>query len=267
LNNLTTTSLIVAGPAITSIAVDPNNINRVVLTFGGYGTNANGKVRLSTNAMSATPTWSNIWNFSGAEVDMEKMPVYSSIINVEDGNTIVVGTEFGVYASDDTGDTWTHCDNIGQWNERPVPTSVGKLNYVPVYDLRQQKYSNERFIDAENYGVIYAGTHGRGIFRSADFYNSVNEKPQVISETTLTIFPNPASSAAFVNVELAQSAKNVNVSVYDINGKLVRTINQSYLSAGTHKISLDSETLPAGNYIVTMNAGSKQGVGKFIKVN
>jgi Secretion system C-terminal sorting domain len=267
LNNLTTTSLIVAGPAITSIAVDPNNINRVVLTFGGYGTNANGKVRLSTNAMSATPTWSNIWNFSGAEVDMEKMPVYSSIINVEDGNTIVVGTEFGVYASDDTGDTWTHCDNIGQWNERPVPTSVGKLNYVPVYDLRQQKYANERFIDTDNYGVIYAGTHGRGIFRSADFYNSVNEKPQVISETTLTIFPNPASSAAFVNVELAQSAKNVNVSVYDINGKLVRTINQSYLSAGTHKISLDSETLPAGNYIVTMNAGSKQGVGKFIKVN
>ncbi len=265
--NLDIDVIFVAGPTITSIAVDPSDDDRVVITHGGYGTNSNGKVRISTNAMSATPSFSGIWDFSGDEVDLEKMPIYSSIIDVTNGDRIVVGTEFGVYATDDDGDTWTHCDNIGTFVGRPVEQSVGKLNYVPVFELRQQKFDQKRFMDTENYGVIYAGTHGRGIFRSADLQTTAVEEQQQVLGTSLSIYPNPASDAAYVNIDLAQPARNVVVNVYDINGKLVRTVSRSFLSAGTHKISLEAETLTSGNYIVSMQAGTNQGVGKFIKVN
>ena len=80
-------------------------------------------------------------------------------------------------------------------------------------------------------------------------------------------YPNPASDAAYVNIDLVQPTKNVVIQVYDIHGKMVRNITHAFLSSGTHKISLDVEELSSGNYIVSMQAGSKQGVGKFIKVN
>mgnify|MGYP000904567693 CR=1 FL=1 len=49
--------------------------------------------------------------------------------------------------------------------------SVGSLAYVPVFDLRQQQVGQRPYMNPENYGVIYAGTHGRGIFRSDDFFS------------------------------------------------------------------------------------------------
>jgi photosystem II stability/assembly factor-like uncharacterized protein len=264
-NNLDVDQLINSGAIITSIAVDPNNSEHVVITIGGYGTSSAGKVRETFNALDPVPTWDNIWEFENPA--MERMPIFSSIIHVDDPDVIVVGTDFGVYATSDGGDSWTHTDQVGEWAERPVSQSVGKLNYVPVFDLRQQKYDNRRFMNTQNYGVIYAGTHGRGIFRSADLFNTVEEMPDQISNANLNVYPNPANETAFLDVNLKQSERNVNINVYDIHGKLIKTISRNFLSAGNHKISLEAEDLPSGNYIVSLNAGSTQGVGKFIKVN
>ncbi|MFM9983945.1 MAG: hypothetical protein ACKVOK_01845, partial [Flavobacteriales bacterium] len=112
-DNLVVEEVITSGPVITSIAVDPNNIDRLVYTCGGYGTASSGKVRRTTNAMAAIASidWDNIWDFT--DPAMEKMPVYSSIIHVDNPNVIVVGTDFGIYATDDGGATWTHSDNVG----------------------------------------------------------------------------------------------------------------------------------------------------------
>jgi photosystem II stability/assembly factor-like uncharacterized protein len=252
-----------AGGVITSIAVDPNDDDHVVITVGGYGTTSAGKVRETNNANAATPIWSSIWEFTGDFVSLEKMPCYSSIINVEDptGNTIVVGTEFGVYATDDGGATWTHCDQVAD-------QSVGRLNYVPVFDLRQQTIANKRFMNTTNYGSIYAGTHGRGIFRSDDFYNSVEEfNPSSAVSNNLKIYPNPASVDAYLEVNLTSAVNTAKIEVFDINGKLVRTINRGYMGTGKHQVSLGADELPSGNYIVTMRAGVASGVGKFVKVN
>ncbi len=252
-----------AGSLITSIAVDPNDDNHVVITIGGYGSLSGGKVRETFNANAATPTWTSIWEFTGEFASLEKMPCFSSIINVEDpsGNTIVIGTEFGVYATDDGGSTWTHCDQVAD-------QSVGKLSYVPVFDLRQQTISNKRFMTTSNYGSIYAGTHGRGIFRSDDFYNSVEEfNPTNAASNSLKIYPNPASVDAYLELNLSSAVNSAKIDVYDINGKLVRTINKGYMGSGKHQVSIGAEELPAGNYIVTLTAGVTSGVGKFVKVN
>ena len=67
-----------AGAAITGISVDPNNANHVVISIGGYGSMANGKVRETWNALDEDPTWTNIWNVSSP---LNKMPIYDVVIN------------------------------------------------------------------------------------------------------------------------------------------------------------------------------------------
>jgi hypothetical protein len=235
----------------------------VVITFGGYGTVTGGKVRESFNAMAPAAgdvDWNNIWDFSGDMVNMERMPIFSAIINVENPDVIVVGTEYGVYATDNNGTEWTHCSNVAE-------ESVGSLSYVPVFDIRQQVHNNERFMSPENYGVIYAGTHGRGIFRSSDYFNSTEDLDNAANANALNVFPNPTQAEAFAQINLDQPINSGAIKVYSVTGSLVSNINLGYTARGTHKIALNAEALTAGNYIVVLEANGKSTVGKFIKTN
>jgi len=260
-----------AGGAITSIASDPNNFDHLVYTVGGYGTINAGKVRESSNAMAGIPTFSNIWEFTGDEVVLERMPVFASVIDVmdESGNTIVVGTEFGIWASDDGGGTWTHNSNesAGIPNYPQAGPSMGSLVYTPVFDLRQQQVGIKPYMDPENYGTIYAGTHGRGIWRSDDFLSvGVPEVDELSGDlANLLIYPNPTMGEAFVSVQLNSAVNNADIRIFTVNGQLARHIRTGQLSVGTHRISLESEALAAGNYVVQLTAGSASGTGKLIK--
>jgi photosystem II stability/assembly factor-like uncharacterized protein len=263
ISNLVITQVLSSSQIITDVAVDPTNDNHVVITFGGYGTVTGGKVRESFNGMAPAAgdvDWNNIWDFSGDMVNMERMPIFSAIINVENPDVIVVGTEYGVYATDNNGADWTHCSNVAE-------ESVGSLSYVPVFDIRQQVHNNERFMSPENYGVIYAGTHGRGIFRSSDYLNSTADLEDAANANALNVFPNPTQAEAFAQINLDQPINSGAIKVYSVTGALVSNINLGYTARGTHKVALNAEALTAGNYIVVLEANGKSTVGKFIKTN
>jgi hypothetical protein len=260
--NLVSTQVLSGSQIITDVAVDPNNVNHVAITFGGFGTVTGGKVRETNNAMAATAgdiNWTNIWDFSGDLVNLERMPIYSVIINAENSDVIVVGTEYGVYATDN-GSEWTHCNNVA--NE-----SVGSLSYVPVFDIRQQTHNNERFMTPENYGVIYAGTHGRGIFRSSDYLNSVDDVTSINQELQLTVYPNPTTDEAYAQINLDQPVNSGSIKVYSMTGSLVSNINLGYTARGSHKVAINARNLNAGNYIVVFEAEGQSSVGRFIKAN
>ena len=92
-----------AGGAVTGLSVDPNDANHVVVTVGGY-TDDQGqgvrKVRETFNALAPdfnqSTDWENIWTD-----DFPNMPCYDVVIDAADasGETIVVGTEFGVFVT------------------------------------------------------------------------------------------------------------------------------------------------------------------------
>ncbi|MBL7944386.1 MAG: hypothetical protein JNM00_16620, partial [Flavobacteriales bacterium] len=242
--NLEITQVIAnAGGVITSIATDPNDINHVVITIGGYGTTSGGKVRESTNANSASPTFTSIWEFTGADTYLERMPVYASIISSTDaagnpdegdGNTIVVGTEFGTWATLDGGDNWEQCI-------APSPGSTGSMGCVPVHDLRQQTIYNKRYMTPQNHGSIYAGTHGRGIFRTDAYLNvGVEEEVSEVNTSELLVFPNPTADNASLKLEL-NAATKVEINIYSLQGQLVRTLKPGMIMRGTHRIDLGVE--------------------------
>jgi hypothetical protein len=63
------------------------------------------------------------------------------------------------------------------------------------------------------------------------------------------IFPNPFSSTANINFELADAGE-VTVDVFDPSGRMIEQISTGLLQAGEYSIELGSEALSSGVYFV-----------------
>ena len=74
------------------------------------------------------------------------------------------------------------------------------------------------------------------------------------SETKLHApFPNPAQGRATLRFELAAAA-DVQIAVYDVLGRRVRTVTNGRVDAGRHQRRLQTGDLPAGTYFVRMRS-------------
>ncbi|MFY9502746.1 MAG: T9SS type A sorting domain-containing protein, partial [Bacteroidales bacterium] len=184
---------------ITSISVNPEDPNKVIFTVGGYSASPTTPyVYYSTNATADSPTFINKTG------NLPKYPVYASLFVKENPNIILLGTEFGIYSTDNitvSSPQWS-ADNEG-------------LGNVPVYMLTQQDFYNQ---GSPNYGVIYAATHGRGIFANYK-YRMVSIDDFVTEENHLSVYPNPATD--YINIVNKMGNKPFTVSIYNMNGQLV----------------------------------------------
>ena len=92
-----------------------------------------------------------------------------------------------------------------------------------------------------------------------------NETAVVNREENLILVPNPTSSSATAVVNLVE-ATSVNLSVFNINGQLVKNIaTDGVLQAGTHKINLDVDALASGAYIIQFKSATSVVTQKLIK--
>jgi hypothetical protein len=244
-----------AGRFITSISVDKNNSNHMIVTLGNYG-NENYVYR-TTNALASPSTGISFTSITG---NLPKMPVYSSIIEMKNSNIAVIGTEYGVYTTPDLGSgtvSWT-----------PENSGVG---IIPVFQIRQQAIYKDEFIiysndpttppliypRVDNWGAIYIATYGRGIFRDETYgIVGINElkKPSSSFVSQVNIVPNPVTSDAKFTFELNRSA-DVTLMIYNLNGQVVKKLNAGMLSTGNHNITMNCADLQSGAYIVKIAAG------------
>ncbi len=195
-----------AGSAITGVSVDPNNANHVVFTVGGYGSVVAGKVRETWDAMSESPTFSNIWSVP----NLSKMPIYDVVIDFQDesGATIVIGTEYGTFITDNGGTDWTIA-NLGM-------SITSEDLTAPVFDLKQQWRSETNWSAPTNTGAIYAGSHGRGIFRSDSFLGAEEVVAAINTDSeTLLIYPNPVIGA-LIHISTSNFVGNTLIEFYDL---------------------------------------------------
>ncbi|MFC1733830.1 T9SS type A sorting domain-containing protein [candidate division KSB1 bacterium] len=249
------------GRFITSVSVDPKDANRVIVTLGAYGTHASW-IYFSSNALSSSP------NFSIKKGDLPNMPVYASLIEMNNSNTVIVGTDFGIYATDNilaAAPTWTF-ENSG-------------IDVVPVFMIRQQTSNNPGatavtidgndtiitvYPGVTNYGAIYIGTYGRGFYKCEN-YVGIDEFPEnsVFSKPQLNVYPNPAIDQTNISFKL-KNASNINLNVFDMKGTLIKGIDLSRMPAGTHKYALDISTLSRGTYIIQLLSGNNRSTSKLV---
>ena len=235
---------------ITSLAVDPQNSENLVVTLGNYG--SNNHVYYSTNAATC-PTSTGLNNFKLVQGNLPAMPVYSSLILWNDSKTVIVGTEYGVFSTSDITDT-----TLVTWTEE---TSFPN---VATFMLTQQTFENTWEHGVYNHGYIYAATHGRGIWRSES--NKGPVAVPIISKRDenikIHVFPNPTSDNANIDIALSNSS-NGTLTVYDINGKLVKKLDLE-LNSGSNKISFNVADLQKGTYFVSLKTEMKQYSTKMI---
>lgn len=230
--------------SVTDIAADPHNPDRVIITLGNYGSSA--FVYVSENALDATPTWRSI---QGA---LPRFPVYDAEVSITEPNTLILGTEFGIYYTQNgnaTTPTWT-------FNQDSFPR-------VPVFQLRQVE--GKVFQSGARTGaMLYAGTHGRGIWKSSSLLTNVRNVTKV-NPIQLKAYPNPAKGQVNVSVNVNKSEK-VTFDVINYQGQTLKSV-QHDLSPATSSVSLKVSDLPAGNYLISVKGASVSGAAKFIKID
>lgn len=87
---------------------------------------------------------------------------------------------------------------------------------------------------------------------------------EIPSEFTLTgAHPNPFNPSTTISFSLPE-ASQITMSVYDLSGRVVATLNSSWLEAGSHEIVFDGSNLSSGVYLYRLNAGTHNAVGKMV---
>ncbi len=96
-----------------------------------------------------------------------------------------------------------------------------------------------------------------GAFES-EFVNSVRQFESVIpNEFTITsIYPNPFNAQLNITYEVRSEA-DVLLELFDLNGRLVTTLVDSRLTAGSHTTHWDGSALTSGIYLVRLKSENK----------
>jgi photosystem II stability/assembly factor-like uncharacterized protein len=233
LNNITPSG--VSGRTITSVNVNPTNPEHVVITLGGYGNN--NYVYETKNALDAVPTWDPITG------NLPSMPVYDAVIDVDDDKRIILGTDFGIWATEDGGKTWVEANN--------------GMARVPVFEIRAYEWRPWEGM------VMYVGTHGRGYFKSNSLMT--NTKKVTKSEVTaLRAYPNPTANQ--VNLEYTNTGKAglASIIVRDMQGRVIEQRNVN-ISVGSNTIEVSLQGKSAGYYFAEINVAGKKSIAKIIK--
>ncbi|HEV8266691.1 MAG TPA: choice-of-anchor D domain-containing protein, partial [Thermoanaerobaculia bacterium] len=158
---------LVPGRWVTDLAFDPADRKTLYVTLSGFdeGTpGAPGHLFKTTNALDPTPSWTRI----GPPVNV---PFNALAVDPKDGRNLYLGTDIGVFVSNDAGATWAR-----------MGPETGMPN-VAVFELQ---FGQET-------GRVGAFTHGRGAFllapgkRTADVSITKRHDPaSVLVGKTLT---------------------------------------------------------------------------------
>jgi hypothetical protein len=69
------------------------------------------------------------------------------------------------------------------------------------------------------------------------------------------LYPNPFNAVTQISFDVPRTAK-VNLEVFDIEGRLVRTLASQVFPAGVHDMTYDAREQASGMYVVRMQSGA-----------
>ena len=177
--------------------------------------------------------------FTNAQGDLPKTPVFSSLFEMHGGNKVIVGTDMGIFST----------DNVlsGAWT-----SDYSGMGTVPVTMLRQQTMN---YFLVQNYGTLYAASYGNGLFIDNTFYTPLGIDPVTVNPGrtgTLKVVPNPAKDRITVAYKL-DGQTNVTLSLFDLTGRLVMQRNLGNQGIGDHTTVVDLTGLHTGTYVLKVN--------------
>lgn len=261
--SISSTNLPTDGRWVTSISVDPQDEQRVAVTYGGYGDieSANPMVYFTSTALTAP-------FFTPISTTIKKEPVYCSqwvIDPATNASVLMIGTESNLYSARNISPGFA--DFRAEFG-----TDVGP---VAVYDIYVRKYvatilnqdTQDFRLDRDN--TVYVATHGRGIWATSSLKFSrtglPGEEEGFEGAFAVTLFPNPTQDVSTLALDLSEAAE-VAITMYGTDGRAYQVTHEPAFKAGRHEIELPTAALLPGIYMINVEInGETQSLTKTLK--
>ena len=246
---------------VTGISADPNNVDNIIVTTGGYTTNNH--VYRCTDATTGLSMTSIQGPASPSATGyLPYMPVYDAVIDYTDNDKVIIGTEWGVWSTDNAFSA--AFGSLVQWTD----ASGNGMTHVPVHGVVQQHLKSWQA--PANSGVVYLGTHGRGFYEARELMvTSVQGNDDVIEDkddsfvSNLSVYPNPLNNIGNLSFDLKENSETT-VKIFNLTGSLVKTIQLGNQAKGNNTVQFDASALSVGSYIISLESGSERSIAKFI---
>jgi hypothetical protein len=198
----------------------------------------------------------------------------TSVVYIDDNGNIFAGDDSepgGLYRSTDDGVSWEHCDsglvskriraingmkNSGLYCAVGYGNQPGEYAYYVSYNNGQNWNEVSLGIGAsgaslefDSEGFLYAGTTGRGVFRSLATTSYIKSDEKLPLEYLLhQNYPNPFNPTTTIRYELPQDGI-VTIEVFDILGQKVKTILNEFKKGDRYEVTFNAAGLASGVYI------------------
>ena len=227
---------------VSSIAVDPENADNVMVVFSNYGV-----ISLYFSSDGGT-SWSAVAG------NLEQNPDgsgdgpscrWASIIHNNKMLYYFVATSTGIYSTPLLNDMNT------VWSQEGT-NSIGNIVCTMV---------RARSTD----GKIVVATHGNGVYASniisTGIENQNNGKPK--SFELSQNYPNPFNPSTVINYSTPRESF-ITLKLYDITGREVKTLISDVKPAGNYSYHLNGSALASGVYFYSLTAGNYTQTRKMI---
>ncbi len=174
-------------------------------------------------------TWQN------KEGNLPDLPVKCILQNPLNSNEVIIGTELGVWYTNNFGST------SPTWNQ-----SYNGMSNVKVVDL-----------DLRNDNTVFAATYGRGVFSGTFTAVSLSNEDVALNKT-IKVYPNPSKD--ILNVSIPSYSGELKLSLFDVNGREVlsnsenfsveKSVNLKGLQSGIYILKLEGEGFSHSEKIV-----------------
>jgi hypothetical protein len=188
----------------------------------------------------------NSWSSPDLVSGIDKRQIGQQIAIDQNNDVHVVETEF--YASSQTQLVHYHKMN-NSWVGQAIDSSNHMCHFPKLLYERNCLYVVYRHSDASGTGDLR--------FSKYDIITDIKEEAKQTPE--LKIYPNPGSDN--ISIEFENSSRQlVDLSVYDINGKLVSVLAHKILPPGMQRFvweahSTNGQKVKPGTYLVKLTAG------------
>jgi photosystem II stability/assembly factor-like uncharacterized protein len=195
-------------------------------------------------------TWTDLSGFSdgpSGALSVRGFPdvaVYDLVVLPGATEVLWVGTEIGLFVSEDDGESWSFADNglpaVSIWRMR----SVGD--------------------------EIVVATHGRGVWTvplNAAIATAAEPTDALPGTTTLgSAYPNPFRTQVAIPYALDGPGR-VRMEVFDLQGRRVATLVDAEQPGGRHVAVWNADRAAAGSYVIRMSAGGHTSTGTVVRLN
>lgn len=206
---------------IANIAADWDDYQTAYVAVSGFG---GGHAFKTTNAGAS---WVNITG------DLPDIPAGAIVRSRQDANTLFLATDLGVWITTNGGTNWQrYGDNFPN---------------VVAYDMK---------LTTDD--MLLVGTHGRGMWRASSVLSADAPGSGGAGDFTLAQnYPNPVSSSTLITFTLPRRA-TVELALYAIDGRRLRTLAEGLRDAGDHTLRLATDGLQPGVYFYTLSVGQQK---------